>query len=107
MQQVIETLYERSRKENSRLFRAMADELSRPSRKMRDVNLSKLSLVTKPDDWVIVPGKVLGSGELKHKLNVIAVSFSQSALKKIDGKKVTMAEFAASTTKIKGLRIIG
>ncbi len=107
LQGLIETLYERSRKENSRLFRAIADELSRSTRARRDVHPAKLSKVTKADEWIIVPGKVLGSGALKHKLNVIALSYSKSALEKIEGKKLTIAEFASSSTKVKGLRIIG
>lgn len=105
---LIDSLYQKSREENSRLWRAIAKEISSSRRRLTEVNLAKLSKLTKPREWVIVPGKVLGSGEITHQLNVVALSFSATALEKLkqNGNPFTMAEFIKKSIKPKGLRII-
>ncbi|MGD0511099.1 MAG: 50S ribosomal protein L18e [Candidatus Micrarchaeaceae archaeon] len=52
-----------------------------PSRKRSGVNLSKISQNTKEGDNVIVPGKVLATGEINHKVTISAMEFSGPALK--------------------------
>ncbi|RLE42183.1 50S ribosomal protein L18e, partial [Candidatus Woesearchaeota archaeon] len=91
------------------LWRAIAKELSRPRRNLRAVNLSKISKYTKPGEWVIVPGKVLANGELSHKVNIVALSFSKTALEKIgqSGKAVPLHEFIKQKGTKQPLRIIG
>lgn len=67
------------------------------SRKRVGVNVSKIAAYSKDGQLVIVPDKVLGTGALKQKLTVAAVSFSQSAKKMIEaagGKAITIAEAA-------------
>lgn len=51
-----------------------------PTRKRSGVNLSKISDNTKDGDNVIVPGKVLSSGGISHKVNISAIEFSAPAL---------------------------
>lgn len=55
-----------------------------PSRKSRIVNLYKIEKYSKEGDIIVVPGKVLGIGSLSHKVTVVALDFSKSALKKIN-----------------------
>jgi len=109
MQGMIEKLFVKAEKEKSAFWKRIAKELNKPARRMRRVNLSKLSRVTKPNEWVIIPGKLLGTGELTHKLNVIALSFSKAAEEKVraKGTLITLAEFLEKSTKPKGVRIIG
>lgn len=64
-------------------FKVIAKTLKMPRRKAVCVNLSKISKYSKPNSVVVVPGKVLASGELKHKIDLVALSFSQVALNKI------------------------
>ena len=51
-----------------------------PARKRIAVNLSKIERNTKEGDNVIVPGKVLSNGTIKHKVNITAMEFSSGAL---------------------------
>ncbi|MDE1871403.1 MAG: 50S ribosomal protein L18e [Candidatus Micrarchaeota archaeon] len=89
-------------KSNVREWLAMLDEASRgkhypklwkrvhrlaasPTRKKIEVNLSKIEKNTKEGDNVVVPGKVLSTGSLGHKVNIAAMEFSESALKSLGG----------------------
>ena len=56
-----------------------------PKRRRIAVNVLKLNRETSPGESVVVPGKVLGLGELDHAITVSAYSFSPSARKKIEG----------------------
>ena len=107
MQALIKELYAKSEKEKSPLWKRVAKELSRPKRAQRYVNISKLAKLTKPNEWVIVPGKVLGTGEIAHKLNVIAFQFSDTAKAKLKGTAFTIADHIKKGTKQKGPRLIG
>jgi large subunit ribosomal protein L18e len=42
-----------------------------------------LAHVTKDKEVVIVPGKILGSGEISHKLTIWCINISEVATKKI------------------------
>jgi large subunit ribosomal protein L18e len=48
-----------------------------------EVNLNKLSKFTDNGDIVVVPGKVLGTGTIDHKITLCAFSLSESAAKKM------------------------
>ena len=107
---LVETLEDRSRSEKIPLWKRVAEDLSRSSRARRVVNLSKLNRFTKADEIVVVPGKVLGSGDLGHKLTVSAFQFSEEALKKITeagGVAIPLQEFIKESPKGKRVRVIG
>lgn len=91
------------------IWKRVAEDLEKPTRNRRIVNVYKLSKYSKEDEFVIVPGKVLGTGELNHKLNVAAYGFSEDALKKINakGKAITIDELMKKNPEGKNLRIIG
>ncbi|MCS7098880.1 MAG: 50S ribosomal protein L18e [Sulfolobales archaeon] len=61
----------------------VAELLEKPSRERVVVNLSKLNRCCGQGEYVVVPGKVLGSGDLEKPLLVAAVSFSKKAVEKI------------------------
>lgn len=74
-----------------------------------EVNVGKLARVTKKNDVVAVPGKVLGTGELSHALIVGAENFSVSARAKIEsagGKAILLNELAEKHADGKGVKII-
>ncbi len=88
----------------------IADDLSAAVSRKRAVNLSRLNHFTKDNEVVVVPGKVLGGGDLDHKLTIAAFAFSRSAeeaIQKSKGKAITIKELFAQNPKGKGVRIIG
>ena len=92
-----------------KLWKRIAEDLEKPTRSRRVVNIYKLSKYTNDKDLVIVPGKVLGTGELTHKLEVAAYTFSDGAVAKINsnGKAMTIRELLKSNPKAKNIKIIG
>lgn len=66
----------------------LASILSLPARKQIKKNLYEIEKEAVEGKTVIVPGKVLGKGELNKKINIIALSYSSSALEKLDKKKI-------------------
>jgi large subunit ribosomal protein L18e len=54
-----------------------------PARRRASVNLYKIERYSKDGENIIVPGKVLSSGEIKHKVNITAIEFSAPALKSL------------------------
>ncbi len=92
------------------IWSRIAYDLEQPTRKRRIVNLSRLSRFTKANETVIVPGKVLGSGNLDHSLVIAAFSFSDGAKERIEqakGKCLTIHELLKQNPKGKDVRIIG
>src|SRR3989304_9932578 len=80
---LISGLKKQSREKEVPLWRDIASRLERPTRNYSEVNLSRINRYTKEKDLILVPGKVLGAGELNHQLTVAAVSFSEGARNKI------------------------
>ena len=106
---LLETLNEYYRKYNANIWRAVMEELMKPSRR-RAVNISRINRCTQPGDWVVVPGKVLGSGELDHEVVVAALSFSKSALEKIHragGRAISIFELLKEKPDGSNVKIIG
>lgn len=92
------------------LWKRIAEDLEKSSRLRREVNLSRINRFTKPQEVVIVPGKVLGSGVLDHGVVVAALSFSGSSRQKIEaskGKTLTIVELMKQNPKGKDVRILG
>jgi large subunit ribosomal protein L18e len=98
------------RKNKAPIWRALQEELSGPRANRREINIGRLAEITKADEVIVVPGKVLGTGSLGHKLTVCAFSISQSAARKIiesGGKVVTFDDLIEKHPDGKGVRIIG
>jgi len=103
---LVEELRRTGTKNKAKIWKAVANELLKPTRKMREVNIEKINRVTKENDTIIVPGKVLGSGDLDHKVTVAAFNFSESARKKIKDI-LTISELMKKNPKGTNVRIIG
>jgi large subunit ribosomal protein L18e len=92
------------------LWKRLATDLERPSRNRRAVNLSRLNRFTKENETVVVPGKVLGSGVVDHKMTVVAFAFSDGAVEKLKKQNCSMlslSEFMDKNPKTSDVRIIG
>ncbi len=94
---------------NVNLWKRVASDLEKPTRQRRVVNVYKIDKFSKEKEVVIVPGKVLGLGELSHKVDVAAVSFSEDASEKIskNGTVMSIAELMKKNPEGKGVRILG
>lgn len=110
IQENIWTIRGAFKKNKAPIWRALERELSRPRKNRREVNISVLADKTDDGQVVVVPGKVLGSGEIGHKLTVCAVTISESAAKKIrasGGKVVSLSRLIELYPDGKGVRVIG
>ena len=98
-----------SRKHGARVWRAVAHELSRPTRQKGYVNVGKINRFASDGETVLVPGKVLGHGKLTKKVVVAAWSFSKTAAKKIEeagGKAVKLTDLIKDNPKGSDVRIV-
>lgn len=92
------------------IWRALEEELESPRANRREINVRRLAEVTKSDEVVVIPGKVLGTGALDHKLTVCAFSISERAAKKVvnaGGRIITFEDVIKKYPDGKGVRIIG
>lgn len=98
------------KKNKTSIWRSLEHEISKARSIRREVNISRLSSVTKNGEVIVVPGKVLGSGEMDHKLTVCAFFISNMAAKKITdvgGRVITLNELIDRYPDGRGVRIIG
>ena len=66
------------------IWQTISRRLMKPRRSHRvEANLHRINRKTKEGDTIVIPGKVLGSGELDHKITIASLSISESALKKL------------------------
>ena len=110
LQNLIHELKKSSNEQSVELWKRIADDLERPTRQRRVVNLSNISRYTKENEIVVVPGKVLGAGDLSHKITISAFQFSDGAKEKIQkagAKIVPLLELSRENPSGKGIRIIG
>ena len=110
LQSLIHELKKRSNEQSVNLWKRVANDLEKPTRQRRVVNLSSISRYTKENEVIVVPGKVLGAGDLKHKVTISAFQFSNGAKEKIEkagAKVITLLELSKENPSGKGIRIIG
>lgn len=103
-------LKKKSNQNQAPIWRDVAERLCKPKRRRIAVNVSRITRNTTENDKIVVPGKVLGAGIIKHPVNVAALGFSDQARKKIvkaKGKCMTIAEMAEANPKGTGVKIIG
>jgi large subunit ribosomal protein L18e len=104
------SLVENLMKTDKPIWRRVAKELSRPRRRRIQVNLSKIEQYAPEASTILVPGKVLGSGNLSKKVTIAAYSFSDSAKKLISnagGKAISIENLHKSNPEGKGVVILG
>ncbi len=92
------------------IWKAVAAGLNRPRRKGFEMNLYRLNKMVDGKETLVVPGLVLGTGDVTKKLNVAALKFSGSAKQKIEkagGKCWDIESLAKENPEGKGVRILG
>jgi large subunit ribosomal protein L18e len=106
---LIDSLKTETRANGAEIWRDIALRLEKSKQNWAEVNLSKLERNASENDFIVVPGKVLGSGSLSKKLTVAAYDFSESAKKKIaeaGGKHLTIPEMVKKNPSGAGIKIM-
>jgi large subunit ribosomal protein L18e len=107
--ETIRFLKVKARENKSRLWEVVAEQLSRPHRSRAVLDLNHISRASAPKSAVLVPGKVLGSGSLKHPVVIGAFEFSESAKSKIElagGQCIGIRDFVSRYPKGSNVQIM-
>jgi len=107
---LIDELKKVSYEHKAKIWKTVAVKLEKPLRNRSGVNISRIDRNAKKNETILVPGKVLGSGELSKSLTVAAFSFSDNAKKKIidaKGKALTIREVMEKNPEGSNIRIMG
>jgi len=109
LQQTIEFLKQKAHEHRATIWKDIARRLSRPGRNWPDINVSRLEQHLEKEQMVVVPGKLLGSGELSKALTVAAFGFSGKAQEKIrnaGGTCLSIEELVKKNPKGTNVRIM-
>jgi large subunit ribosomal protein L18e len=107
---MVRDLKQASIKNDAPIWSRIAEMALKPTSAKRTVNLTRVDNVTNDSDVIIVPGKLLGTGNMSHKITVCSFSISTSAAKKIleaGGKIISHSEMISKFPSGKGVKIIG
>lgn len=97
------------KKADKEIWKKVARELSKPTRRRPSVNVSKIEEYVNDGETVVVPGKVLGAGYLSKKVDVAAFSFSGSAralIEKNGGKIMGIEDLMKANPEGKNVRVL-
>lgn len=92
------------------VYKRAAKMLSKKNNQLVEVNVGKLDAVSSKGNVLLVPGKVLGEGDVSKKLYVGAVAFTASAIQKITsagGEALLMKDFVVKFGESKGVFLVG
>jgi len=106
---LIDDLLKASAMNKAPIWKDIAERLAKPKRLYAEVNVSKIQRYAKEGETIIVPGKVLGGGKITKPVTVAALSFSETARKKIieaGGKCLTIKELLEMNPTGSGVRIM-
>jgi len=110
LRELVGELKKKAIKDKVPLWKRIATDLEKPTRRRRAVNLSRISRFTKSNEVVIVPGKVLGSGSMDHKITIAAFAFSEGAVEKLRQQNcevLSIGEMLLKNPKGSKVRILG
>ena len=108
--QMAKDLKRASTKNNAPIWAKLAEYALKPSVARRNINLYRIGQLTKENDIVVFPGKVLGTGNIPHKINLCSFSISDSAASKVlesGGKLVSYEDLIEKNPSGKGVILLG
>ena len=108
--QMVKELKSASKKNKAPIWSRLAELALKPSSARRTINLGQIDRFTKDSDVVVVPGKVLGTGNISHKIMLCSFSISNSGAQKVlqsGGKILSFTELIKNHPTGKGVTIIG
>lgn len=107
--ELIGNLKDKSYNEEVAIWKDVARRLERSTRRQAEVNLSDISRVSKEEQTVLVPGKVLANGNIDHKVSIAALKFSKTAQEKIEeagGECISISEIIEKNPKGSNIKIV-
>ena len=107
--ELIEELKKRRYEVDAPIWRDVARRLSKPAKNRAEINVGRVARNTRPNEVVLVPGKVLGAGRIEHPVITAALEFSSQAREKMvaaGGKCLTIKELVDTNPKGKNVRIM-
>ncbi len=79
----LKILKKASKENDAPIWEKVADYVKKSRSNQKIVNLKKIEESTEDGNAIIITGKVLGTGNISHKVSVSSFSISNSAAKKI------------------------
>jgi large subunit ribosomal protein L18e len=107
--EVISLLRKTSKEQTAPIWADVADDLAHTRSQRIAVNISSINRNTEKADVVVVPGKVLSSGELDHTVTVASFEVSDAAKAKVTASKgqyISIKELLEKNPKGSKVRII-
>jgi large subunit ribosomal protein L18e len=107
---LIRRLKDAGRINEAPVWRDIAARLEGPQSNWAEVNVGKLNRYADENDVVVVPGKLLGAGEIGKKLTVAAYRSSGQAKDKVEkagGMSMSIDELMAKNPKGSKVKIMG
>jgi len=99
-----------STKNDAPIWGKLAEYALKTSQARRDINLNRINQLTKENDTVVFPGKVLGTGNVSHKITLCSFSISNSAATKVlekGGKLISYTDLITQNPTGKGVVLLG
>ena len=107
---MVKDLKQASKKNEAPIWSKLAVLALKPSSSKCTVNLTRINKITKENDVLFVPGKILGTGNLSHKITLSSFSISTTARNKIiqsGGSIMTYSDMIKKFPTGKGVIIFG
>ena len=108
--QLVKELKSASKKNEAPIWSKIAKNALKSNSNKRTINLKKIDALTDDGNAVVISGKILGTGNLSHKVLVSSFSISNSAAKKIKESGGEVLQFSDMIDRFptgKGVKIIG
>jgi len=80
------------KKQKEKFWLNVANKLANQKTKQIVVNLEKIEKLSKDNEIILIPGKVLGNGKLTKKITLAAFSITQPAKEKLKNIKIITIE---------------
>ena len=106
----LKILKKASRENDAPIWAKVADYGQKSRSNQKIVNLTRIDQTTEDGNAIVITGKVLGTGNISHKVSVSSFSISNSAAKKIKesgGEVLNFLEMIEKFPTGKGVKIIG
>lgn len=107
---LVQHLKDASRTNEAPIWRDIALRLEGPASHWAEVNVGKVDRHANEDDVIVVPGKLLGAGNLKKKVTVAAFRCTGQAKDKVasaGGRSLSLEELVENNPKGSKVRIMG
>jgi large subunit ribosomal protein L18e len=107
---LVQHLKDASRTNEAPIWRDIALRLEGPASNWAEVNVGKLDRYANDDDVIVVPGKLLGAGDLQKKVTVAAYRCTGQAKEKVagaGGRSLSFEELIESNPKGSRVMVMG